>query len=410
MKFKRGKELKKLNEALGNGKIKIIAGLRQVGKSHLLSKIFLPYLKKNCQIKSNDIFYLELQYIHTKIRSSTILKKKIISKYNKHKFKYLIIDEVQLAGDGYDDVIKEFHNLHKKVDIIITGSNSGALSRDLIKKYKEDRCVIKVEPLSYSEIAAKKKKFTVDDYLNYGGIPRVLNSKDKNKEIESLYDELYVADLSDRNEYECLSEDKMKRILTFVYSTTSPVSEKSLTKRIVKGLGFNKIDKAKLNKEIGNFLDWCENAYLFYKFENDTYENNSKNPTIDRKLKYYCVDNGILNINFDGDDREAKLLENAIYLELRNLGIESRGYVINSNGRNGEIDFTFEFRGQKYYLQVTHTLLDSNKDREIGNLLESEISGRKILIYKNNLIEDKDDSIEFYEIEYFVKNIRKILK
>ena len=52
MEFNRTKELKELCAAIGNGRIKVVAGLRQIGKSYLLKNILSKELIKNYNIKN----------------------------------------------------------------------------------------------------------------------------------------------------------------------------------------------------------------------------------------------------------------------------------------------------------------------------------------------------------------------
>jgi predicted AAA+ superfamily ATPase len=46
--------------------------------------------------------------------------------YTNDKFKYLFVDEVQLAKDGYAEVLIRFHLKNPDEEIFVTGSNSQA--------------------------------------------------------------------------------------------------------------------------------------------------------------------------------------------------------------------------------------------------------------------------------------------
>ena len=121
MEFNRTKELKELCAAIGNGRIKVVAGLRQIGKSYLLKNIFSKELIKNYSITNEDICTIDLLIDYPNIRTSKKLENLINKVYKNNKFKYLFVDEVQLAKDGYAEVLIRFHLKNQDEEIFVTG-------------------------------------------------------------------------------------------------------------------------------------------------------------------------------------------------------------------------------------------------------------------------------------------------
>lgn len=420
MEFSRTKELKELCAAIGNGRIKVVAGLRQIGKSYLLKNILSKELIKNYNIKDEDICTIDLLVDYPNIKTSKRLENLINKVYKNNKFKYLFVDEVQLAKGGYAEVLIRFHLKNPDVEIFVTGSNSHALSNDIICQFKEYCSSIVVNPLCYNEIIETISDFSVDDYIHYGGIPRVLEKitvEDREYELRYLFNEIYFRDLVQRNKFNYLSEQSMQMILSHIFSSTNEIKSINIAKRISKKSGTNTDNFLKLNKEVGDFIKWCTNAYLLIPFHNAIgTTTKASNGVEGLHEKEYSIDNGLMNFNADALHLEENLLENIVFLELRQFGINISGKSVaktdNSSGESsdGEIDFSFIYNEVEYNVQVAHTVTDSNREREVDNLLATPKESKRLLIYKENLLGDIDKSIYLYNIEYFIKNIKEIIK
>ena len=78
-----------------------------------------------------------------------------------------------------------------------------------------------------------------------------------------------------------------------------------------------------------------------------------------------------------------KLIENAVYLHLKNLGYKiSEGTL-----SNGEIDFVAEKGGLSVYIQVAYLIADDKIiEREFGNLLKIQDNYPKYVISMNPML------------------------
>ena len=87
-----------------------------------------------------------------------------------------------------------------------------------------------------------------------------------------------------------------------------------------------------------------------------------------------------------GSDRTGdieKVIENAVYLHLKNLGYK----VSVGTLPNGEIDFVAEKGGMTIYLQVAYLITDDKTiEREFGNLLKIPDNYPKFVISMNPMM------------------------
>lgn len=226
--------LQKLIHNMWNGEIKVITGIRRCGKSVLLFDLFYNYLLEK-GTNDENIIKIELdQRRYYKYRNPITLCEYVesIVLENKNEKFYLFVDEVQLTKKVTDhengdidvtiyDMLNEL-KAYKNLDVYVTGSNSKGLSNDIATEFRGRATQIHVFPMSFEEyysfIGGDERK-ALDSYMLYGGMPRVLTIADETEKKEylaSLYSELYVKDIVERNRIE--REDILNDILNFLAS------------------------------------------------------------------------------------------------------------------------------------------------------------------------------------------------
>ena len=137
---------------------------------------------------------------------------------DKEKQFYLFVDEVQMTQTVADtengnieitiyDMLNEL-KAYKNLDVYVTGSNSKGLSSDIATEFRGRATQIHVYPLSFKEyylfVGGDKRK-ALDNFMLYGGMPRILTMQDndgKKAYLSALYDELYMKDIVERNKVE----------------------------------------------------------------------------------------------------------------------------------------------------------------------------------------------------------------
>ena len=97
---------------------------------------------------------------------------------------------------------------YKNIDVYVTGSNSKMLSSDIATEFRGRATQINVYPLSFEEyfnyIGGDENK-ALNNYMLFGGMPKVVmlqNENDKKDYLSSLYTEIYIKDLVERNHIE----------------------------------------------------------------------------------------------------------------------------------------------------------------------------------------------------------------
>lgn len=122
MEIRRDRYLERLIAHKGNGRVKIVTGIRRCGKSYLLFQLFKRHLIET-GVRQNHIIEIQLEDRSNKeLRDPdaclTFIKKQI----KDQKPYYLLIDEVQLMSE-FEDVLNSCLHI-QNLDTYVTGSNS----------------------------------------------------------------------------------------------------------------------------------------------------------------------------------------------------------------------------------------------------------------------------------------------
>ncbi len=378
-----------------NGEVKVITGIRRCGKSVLLFDLFYEYLLSQ-EVQEDHIIKIELdQRRYYKFRNPITLceyVEDLVSGKKDEKF-YLFIDEVQLTTKVIDkenggievsiyDMLNEL-KAYKNLDVYVTGSNSKGLSKDIATEFRGRATQIHVFPLSfeefYSHVGGDERK-TLDTYMLYGGMPRLLaltDEKDKKDYLSSLCSELYVKDIVERNGIE--REDILNDILDFLASQIS-----SLTNPTNIANALTSIKNEKVNSTlVSNYMQHIIDSFLIsmakrYDIKGKTY---FKYPN-----KYYYTDIGLRNarLNYRQYD-PGHIMENIIYNELLRRGYSvDVGVVTDRTGGANvqkEIDFVVNDADKKIYIQSAFQMdTDKKESSELASLILTKDFFKKIIV------------------------------
>lgn len=387
--------LNRLIRNMWNGEIKVVTGIRRCGKSVLVFELFYSYLLSQ-GVSEDRIIKIELdQRRYYKYRNPIILCEYVESLVlqNKDERFYLLIDEVQLTSKIKDkengdievtiyDMLNELKS-YKNLDVYVTGSNSKGLSNDIATQFRGRATQIHIAPLSfeeyYSYVGGDERK-ALDKYMLYGGMPRVLlyeDEKDKKDYLLSLYKELYVRDIVERNGIE--REDILNDILDFLASQIG-----SLTNPTNISNAISSIKQEKINPTlVSNYVQHITDSFLLsmakrYDVKGKTY---FKYPN-----KYYYADMGLRNarLNYRQYD-PGHIMENIIFSELQRRGYSVDVGVVNdrSDGKNQqrEIDFVVNDADKKIYIQSALRMDTEKKESsELASLMLTKDFFKKIII------------------------------
>lgn len=395
MVVKRDFYLNSIIQNMWNGDIKVITGIRRCGKSVLLFELFYEYLL-SIGVSENHIIKIELdQRRNYKLRNPIALCEYVESIVEKHKEEqfYLFIDEVQLTAKVIDkengnieisiyDMLNEL-KAYKNLDVYVTGSNSKGLSKDIATQFRGRAVQIHVFPFSFSEFysyTGGDERKALDAYMLYGGMPRTLilpDDKAKKAYLSSLFNELYIKDIVERNGIE--REDVLNDILDFLASQISSLSNPT---NIANAL--NSMKRGKVNSTmVANYIRHMIDSFLISTAKR--YDVKGKN-YFSYPNKYYYVDIGLRNarLNYRQYD-PGHIMENIIYNELLRLGYSVDVGVVyeRANGlhKQKEIDFVVNDADKKIYIQSTFQMDTEKKaDSELTSLLLTRDFFKKMII------------------------------
>ena len=411
MMVKRDMYLQMLIDRMNNGAIKIITGLRRSGKSTLLFKIFYDYLL-SIGNNPNNIIKIDLDSEeYEDLLDYKKLGQYVRSKINQIDKYYVFLDEVQLCKN-FEKVLNGLNRI-ENLDIYVTGSNSKFLSSDIITEFRGRGDEIRIYPLSFSEYysALTNVEFSIafNDYLIYGGLPRLLALKteqQKSKYLIDLFKETYIKDIIDR--YQLRGEETLDKLVDILASSVgSLTSPNKLSKTAMSVLGKNISDKT-----IRTYIELLKDAFLIN--EAKRYDIKGKQ-YLSSLQKFYYSDLGLRNarLNFRQNE-QSHLMENLIYNELLYRGYNVDIGIVEINDKtNGkyaqkqiEIDFVCNQGSKRYYIQSVYALTSENKiNRELRPLYNVKDFFKKIVIVRDDIKPYcNEQGITIMGIRYFLLN------
>ena len=99
MEIKRDLYLSKLKDRMHNGMIKVVTGMRRVGKSYLLFHLFYDFLL-SIGVKDSHIIKINLEDRHFKeLRDPDVLLKHIDKLISDKDDYFILLDEVQYVAE-----------------------------------------------------------------------------------------------------------------------------------------------------------------------------------------------------------------------------------------------------------------------------------------------------------------------
>lgn len=269
------------------GKIILLLGARQVGKTTLLkevvSKVGVPHIWLNAD--EADV----AQAFETANTSTQLLQ--LIGPNNR----LVIIDEAQqLSNIGKK--LKLIYDTQPDIQLIATGSSSFELQDKMAEPLTGRKQTFYMYPLSYKEIARGQSiveaRRLLDTRLIFGSYPEVVNNmgNEKNTLTEIAGSYLYKDILKLDNIRKPTHIEKLLQALAF--QVGNEVSFFELAQIV------GNIDTATIEK----YIDLLEKAFILFKLP--ALSRNLRNE-IKKGKKYYFYDNGIRNVlisNFSNID------------------------------------------------------------------------------------------------------------
>lgn len=346
------------------GKVIIILGARQVGKTTLLKEVVKELAVAHNWLNADEPDILEAL---TNAGTSTQLRQ-LIGQTNK----LVVIDEAQQIPD-IGKKLKLIHDTFPEIQLIATGSSSFDLQNKTAEPLTGRKITFHLFPLSFKEIAENSSlieaKRLLETRLIYGFYPDVVKNPGREKEIlieiaqSYLYKDILQLDFVRKPAH----VEKLLRALAF--QVGSEVNFHELAQTI------GNIDTATVEK----YLDLLEKAFVIFKLP--ALNRNLRNE-IKKGKKYYFYDTGIRNVlisNFSIPEmRQDKgaLWENFLMSERMKVNHYDTRYVNSYFWRThdkAEIDYieeengilnAFEFKWKEQKIKFPASFLDAYPDHK----------------------------------------------
>jgi len=376
---------------LNNDIIKVIIGPRRAGKSFFA----IHFLNK--QGKFGYVSFDDEKL--TEIKNYDEIMAVLNSIYDNPK--YLLFDEIQnlpkwelfvnrLQRQGYN--------------LVITGSNSKLLSRELATHLTGRHFLINIFPFSFKEyLKLEQKELTTPEiieklnkYLINGGYPEPLvKNVDINEYLRTLFDSVIYKDVIKR--YSIRNPKKIEDLAFYLISNiANEYSYNSLTK----------LSNIKSSHTIEKYLEYIEEAFILFSLSRFSYKVKEQ---IASNKKIYCIDNGFIQAkSFKLSPDMGKLYENVVARKLKKEEIEGKlSFYYWKNQQQEEVDFVIK-RGIKTE-QLIQTCFDikkiETKEREIRALLKASKElkcGNLVMITEDY---ESEEEMEWFGIKEKIKFI-----
>ncbi|MFZ2657497.1 MAG: ATP-binding protein [Victivallales bacterium] len=331
--------------------IKVLTGMRRVGKSCLL-KLVVEELESRKIPARNIIFISKESLDFDFIRNYTDLNRHVRKMKSKVRGrKYLFIDEVQEI-ENWEKAIASFF-AEGDFDIYITGSNAHLLSSELATLLSGRYVEIPVYSLSFSEFllfrgeksAGVEKEFL--NYLHFGGLPAIhyfdLEMEPVYQYINSIYDTILLKDVIQRNSIR--NPVLLQNIGRYIFDNIGNIFS---AKRISD---YIKSQNLRINVEtVQNYVNFFLASFAVYKVPR--YDIKGKR-LLEIHEKYFLGDIGFRHALMGYREKDISgILENIVFLELKR-----RGYnVFIGKLMDYEIDFVAEKAKERIYVQSAYLL------------------------------------------------------
>jgi uncharacterized protein len=364
-----------LDVPLDLGKIVILVGPRRAGKTFYLFQL-MDVLERS-GVSRQQMLYINFEDERLDLEGGNdLIFDAFRELYPDQDLSgtYLFFDEIQELPDWEKFIRRVMDTISRR--IVVTGSNSRLLSRDIATSLRGRGISFEILPLSFAEylgfcglpthlpVSSKDRALAgraFEEYCLWGGYPELvgIDPRFKAQVLQEYFNVMLYRDLVERSRVSnpALLKYLIKKLIS---SFTKEFSVNKLYNDL-KSRGFS-VGKDSLYRMMDEVLD----IYMLAKLER-------YDPSVIRRemsnKKIYLYDNGLATaLNYSLSEDRGKLLENLVFRHLRGKTHEI------FFARNGwECDFIAFVRGEKpLSVQVTSRLDKDNLAREVKGLEAAE--------------------------------------
>lgn len=337
--------------------IKVIIGPRRAGKSffaiHMLDKLgSFGYAnfddEKLLEVKDYD------EIVNT-----------LNSLYNNPE--YLLFDEIQNL-EKWELFVNRLQR--QGYNLVITGSNSKLLSRELATHLTGRHILINIFPFSFKEflelegreLTASEIKTKLFSYATHGGYPEpLIKNLDHRDYLSTLVNSVIYKDIIKR--FRIRSAQAIEDLATYLISNNAREYSYNTLSRVTGCKSVHTVEK---------YLDHLKESFLFFTLNRFSFKVKEQ---LSFNKKIYCIDNGLIYARaFRISPDIGRLYESIVAIELKKTEQKGDAHIYYwKNAQHEEVDFVVR-QGLKVMelIQVCHNLGDiKTKEREIRALLKA---------------------------------------
>ena len=382
---------------IGKGNIIALTGSRRVGKSYVLK----DFIQRHQDEADINIIYVDKEKKAFKdIKTKDDLDAWIEAHYTKGKHNCILIDEAQEI-EKFEESVCNWYS-EDNTDVLITGSNSKMLSGELATLLSGRHVEVRVHPLTYSEFLQFHNLTDSDEslmtYLKYGGLPGLRKVGLKSDEqvwayLASVFNTIMLKDIIERHDIRNIPF--LNNLIAFYADTTGKLTSANSIAKYMKSQDANVSSNLVLL-----YRGFYAEAFLidvvprFDIHGKKLFESNEK---------VYWDDLGLRNLKAEGgmDSYIEKVIENAVYKQLKYLGYEVSVGVLNA----GEVDFVCTKPGNTVYVQASYIISDEfTRKREFGALEKIKDNHPKYVVSATPLLTERNENgITHLSLRKFLK-------
>lgn len=321
----------------------VVSGIRRCGKSTILKQFVNKIGEDFFFLNFEDVKFSQFSFQDYELLDIAI---------KKSGKKVLFFDEIQNA-EKWELYVRQ--KLDEKYRVLITGSNSSLLSKELGTKLTGRHIQKELFPFSYSEFLKLKSLENNEDsfsqYLFNGGFPEYIKTGNSDIAAQLVSDILYK-DIAIR--YGIRNVKSLKQL--FVYIASNVANFLSPSKLI-------SVCQVKSPATVLEYISHLETSYLVCTVPTFSYSLKSQSLL---PKKVYLTDNGIINIaSLSFSKNLGALLENIVFIHFRR---QENNEIYCFNDGTNECDFVINPNSAPICVQVCYEMTVDNKKREIDGL------------------------------------------
>lgn len=342
-----------IEQWLFKGKVIIIYGARQVGKTTLSLEILKKYAEQDKDInieqftfsdKSSPYKYLNCDLISVR-KALEIQDNEALISYIGANTKFVVVDEAQRV-ENIGLILKILVDTYPELQIIATGSSSFDLSNKIKEPLTGRAFEFMLYPLSIGELSTKHDFFALDikleNILRFGSYPAIV---DKSEEEARMFLASIASNYLYKDILEFENVKNSKALFNLLELLALQLGNEVSYKELANNLGINVLT-------VKRYIDLLEKCFVVFTLH--AYSRN-KRKEITKSVKIYFYDVGIRNALIEGFNRldmrtdTGALWENFCIIERLKYNQANKRHVNKYFWRNyeqKEIDYIEEYSGQ----------------------------------------------------------------